>query len=164
MQYSFYLKKCQDKKFEDILKISDDYNYHLPPQSELPIRVNFSINLRNVLEVNEVAETVSLETTLRMFWKDERLSLKLESLPRSFDLLNKSFITLHPSVTNLIWIPDIFIDQAVSLRRPRFHTPPASLRVYRDGMIRYSSRVNYDVACSMDFHFYPHDVQTCLVK
>lgn len=157
-------QRCQDKKFEDILKISDDYNYHLPPQSELPIRVNFSINLRNVLEVNEVAETVSLETTLRMFWKDERLSLKLESLPRSFDLLNKSFITLHPSVTNLIWIPDIFIDQAVSLRRPRFHTPPASLRVYRDGMIRYSSRVNYDVACSMDFHFYPHDVQTCLVK
>ena len=53
-------------------------------------RVNFSINLRNVLEVNftsqlvhlpphrrihltspevnEVAETVSVETTLRMFW------------------------------------------------------------------------------------------------
>ena len=144
--------------------MSDDYNHHLPPQSEYPIRVNFSINLRNVLEVNEVAETVSLETTFRMFWKDERLSLKLGSLPESFDLLNKSFITLHPSVTNFIWMPDIFIDQAVNLRRPRFHTPPASLRVYRDGTLRYSSRVNYDVACAMDFHFYPHDVQICLVK
>ena len=29
---------------------------------------------------------------------------------------------------------------------------------------RYASRVNYDVACSMDFHYYPHDVQTCLVR
>ena len=25
---------------------------------------------------NEVAETVSLETTLRMFWRDERLALR----------------------------------------------------------------------------------------
>ena len=26
------------------------------------------------------------------------------------------------------------------------------------------ARVNYDVACAMDFHFYPHDVQTCPVR
>ena len=26
------------------------------------------------------------------------------------------------------------------------------------------ARVNYDVACAMDFHFYPHDVQTCHVR
>ena len=73
-------------------------------------RVNFSINLRNVLEVNitysplhqlhflthsltsltqlevnEVAETVSVETTLRMFWysicniKLARLELQVEA-------------------------------------------------------------------------------------
>ena len=45
-------------------------------------------------------------------------------------------MTLHPSVTDMIWMPDIFIDQAVTLRRPRFLTPAASLRVYRDGLIR----------------------------
>ena len=157
-------QSCRDRKHENILKITDDYNHHLPPQQEYPIRVNFSINLRNVLEVNEVAETVSLETTLRMYWRDERLSLNFESLPESFFTHNKQFISLHPDVANMIWIPDIFIDQAVSLRRPKFHVPAASLRVYRDGTIRYSSRVNYDVACSMDFHFYPHDVQICLVK
>ena len=157
-------QSCRDRKHENILKITDDYNHHLPPQQEYPIRVNFSINLRNVLEVNEVAETVSLETTLRMYWRDERLSLNFESLPESFFTHNKQFISLHPDVANMIWIPDIFIDQAVSLRRPKFHVPAASLRVYRDGTIRYSSRVNYDVACSMDFHFYPHDVQKCNVR
>ena len=104
--------------------------------------VNFSINLRNVLEVNEVAETVSIETTLRMFWYDERLSLKNGILPDQVEPGGREYITLHPSVTNQIWIPDIFVDQAVSLRKPWIHTPPTSLRVYRDGLIRYSTRLN----------------------
>ena len=25
-------------------------------------------------------------------------------------------------------------------------------------------RVNYEVACAMDFHYYPHDIQECLVR
>ena len=29
---------------------------------------------------------------------------------------------------------------------------------------RYSSRVNYDVACAMDFNQYPIDEQTCEIK
>ena len=118
------------------MRLTENYNYHLPPPRLGPVRVNFSINLRNVLEVNEVSETVSLETTLRMFWRDERLSLKMEALPERFESLDKDFVTLHPSVAEMIWVPDIFIDQAVNVRRPRYLTPAASLRVYRDGTIR----------------------------
>ena len=103
---------------------------------EFPVIVNFSINLRNLLEVNEVAGTVSLETTFRMYWRDERIQLRLETLPDSHKHQNKTFLVLHPDVAKMIWVPDIFIDQAVSLRRPRYLTPAASLRVYRDGLIR----------------------------
>ena len=52
-----------------------------PISSTSVLRVNFSINLRNVLEVNEVAETVSVETTVRMFWYDSRVELLNGSLP-----------------------------------------------------------------------------------
>ena len=31
-------------------------------------------------------------------------------------------------------------------------------------LCRYSSRVNYDVACAMDFHRYPVDEQICEIK
>ena len=102
--------------------------------------MNFSINLRNVLEVNEVAETVSIETTLRMFWYDERLSLHKGILPDPVTEGGREYITLHPSITSQLWIPDIFVDQAVKLRKPLIHTPPTSLRVYKDGLIRYSTR------------------------
>ena len=80
----------------------------------------------------------------------------------------------------------MFIDQAIELRDPTFHVLPASLRVYKyerfgqimsavkfhhsfeiifsNSVIRYTSRVNYDVACQMDFHTYPSDVQRCHIK
>ena len=61
-------------------------------------------------------------------------------------------------------MPDVFIDQAKALRNPTFYTKPASLRVYNDSTIRYSSRINYDVACNMDFHRFPVDEQYCEVK
>ena len=35
---------------------------------------------------------------------------------------------------------------------------------FSNSVIRYTSRVNYDVACQMDFHTYPSDVQSCQIK
>ena len=45
------------------------------------------------------------------------------------------------------WMPDVFIDQAKALRSPTYYTKPASLRVYNDSTIRYSSRseMNYHI-------------------
>ena len=37
-------------------------------------------------------------------------------------------------------MPDVFIDQAKALRTPTYYIKPASLRVYNDSTIRYSSR------------------------
>jgi len=61
-------------------------------------------------------------------------------------------------------MPDIFIDQAKALRVPTYFTKPANIRVYNDSMIRYSSRINFDVACNMDFQMYPVDEQDCVIK
>ena len=36
-------------------------------------QVNVSLNLRNIFEVNEKAQYITLETSLRMYWKDERI-------------------------------------------------------------------------------------------
>ena len=61
-------------------------------------------------------------------------------------------------------MPDLFIDEAKELRVPTYYIKPASLRVYSDSTIRYSSRVNFDVACNMDFHRFPVDEQFCEVR
>ena len=50
------------------------------------------------------------------------------------------YITLNPSEASRFWIPDVFIDQAKDLRVPTYYTQPASIRIYNDSTIRYSSR------------------------
>ena len=94
--------------------------------------------------------------------KDERIKPEANSLD-SKDLTGP-YITLNPSQAAKFWMPDVFIDQAKALRIPTYYTKPASLRVYNDSTIRYSSRINYDVACNMDFHKFPVDEQYCEVK
>ena len=37
-------------------------------------------------------------------------------------------------------------------------------RLYNDSTVRYSTRINFDVACAMDFHKFPWDRQVCKVK
>ena len=138
--------------------LSPNYSIHEAPiyTEGVPIDVNFTINLRNILEVNEVAQLLSMETSIRMFWKDWRVRADLDE--------GKDYLTLNPTAAKHFWIPDIFIDRSKSVRVPRYYVKPASLRIYDDQTLRYSSRINFDVACSMDFHKFPVDEQLCEIN
>ena len=89
-----------------------------------------SLNLRNIFEVNEKAQYISLETSFRMWWRDERIT--------GVPLGGEEFVRVNGKAIDNFWIPDVFIDQAKALRSPTFHVKPTSIRVYPDGVIRYS--------------------------
>ena len=147
----------------DKIILSSNYSLEqLPPAGENPLLVSASINLRNILDISETKQQISLETTLRFYWKDSRVTPKSEHI-HGEDSIGR-YVNLHPRAAAKLWMPDTFIDQAISLRKPTYYTQPASLRVYNDSTIRYSSRMNYDVACAMDFHKFPLDQQVCKVK
>ena len=57
----------------------------------------------------------------------------------------------------------MFIDRAKTINIPTFYAKPAYLRVYNNSRLRYSSRINFDVACNMDFHRFPNDEQKCKI-
>ena len=48
-----------------------DYSLHERPPTEAgqPVMIEASINLRNILDVREKEQLISLETTLRLYWK-----------------------------------------------------------------------------------------------
>ncbi|TRY61959.1 hypothetical protein TCAL_10287 [Tigriopus californicus] len=147
-----------------LLNFDEDYDFNLlPPRKPgQPVIVNVSLNLRNVLQVNEITQIVTMEISIRMNWFDKRIRLSDHALAHMHD--DEDFLTLNPRLGRHFWIPDIFIDQAKDLREPTFHVLPASLRVHRDSNIRFAARVNFDVACNMDFRNYPGDTQTCDIK
>ena len=100
--------------------LHSNYNIHEAPIRDygVPIDVNFTINLRNILEVNEVAQIIALETSIRLFWKDWRVNVDLPP--------NQTYMTLNPIAAKHFWIPDIFIDRSKVIRDPAFYTKPAS--------------------------------------
>ena len=55
------------------ITLSPDYNLHELPPSDGPLLVESSINLSNILGVLEKEQLISLETSLRLYWKDTRV-------------------------------------------------------------------------------------------
>ncbi len=88
---------------------------------------SFSLSLSPHPKVNEITQIVTMEVSVRMHWKDHRVSLKNGSvLPE-----DEEYLTVNPRLARYLWIPDLFIDQAKELREPTFHVLPASLRIYK---------------------------------
>ena len=96
------------------------------------LNVTGELNLRNIQGVDDSKMVISLEISLRMYWKDGRLThnqteveeMGMEPLPRTSSPLpgsnsggNKSYILLKdPDYIKRLWKPDIFIDQAIRVR------------------------------------------------
>ena len=53
------------------VKFTKDYSIHERPPTKdgKPVLIEASINLRNILDVAEKEQIISLETTLRLYWK-----------------------------------------------------------------------------------------------
>lgn len=130
-----HLIKAGEEQCQKLL-FSPDYNLNEQPPSDGPLVIEASINLSNILEVLEKQQLISLG----------------------------SYITLNPKLAEMFWMPDIFIDKAKLVRKPVFFIQPAYLRLYNDSLVKYSSRMNYDVACPMNFRRFPVDEQKCEIK
>ena len=63
-----------------------------------------------------MSQICSLETTIRMFWIDQRVKLKDYSV-EGLNASGLEYVTLNPSAAEEFWIPDIFIDQAKVKRK-----------------------------------------------
>ena len=55
--------------------LTSNYNKEeTPPSGEDPLLISASINLRNIFEVSETKQQISLDTTLRFYWRDIRIT------------------------------------------------------------------------------------------
>lgn len=100
-----------------------------------------------------------------MKWYDKRITINATN---SGLLTRKdkkgAYLLFNRDPTKDIWFPDVFIDKAKELRVPVYKIPPAYLRIYENGLMMYSARVNYDLSCPMNFINYPVDEQVCDIK
>merc|ERR1719318_2221411 len=64
---------------------------------------------------------------------------------------------------NNIWMPDIYIDKASKIRNPIYLNDASSVRFHENNIVSFSTLLNWNTACEMDFTFFPFDKQVCTV-
>lgn len=66
------------------------------------------------MNVDEPSQLISVETSLRMTWRDSRLNV---TIPEG---LSDDFVLFGPDVMKYIWVPDVYIDGIQELRMPAY--------------------------------------------
>jgi len=158
------------------VKLCQDYDkYDRPPtDNNTAVQVKVSVNLRNIIKVDDKEQTISLEIELRLYWNDSRVMMvkdktmknKMtgECIPRDKGHGNLCYAEKSREEVDMFWLPDLFVDEAITVRHPFYKIPTESVYVYEDRSIRFSKRINFDSICVMDFQKYPVDKQYCPIK
>ena len=67
-----------------------------------------------MLNVDEPAQLITVETSLRMTWRDPRLKVDIpEDSPTNY-------VRFGSEATEHIWFPDVYIDGIQELRKPAY--------------------------------------------
>lgn len=144
---------------------SKDYSKNSLPGKKVDVKL--STYLASILEVDEEKQTLSLELSLRMMWKDERLTLSdkaLNELEDVGEMDDAKYFNMDAAEISEIWVPDLYITGSVNIRHPKYLIDPSYMRIYEDSRIRINKRVNFYIGCNMEFQRFPLDVQVCDVK
>ena len=142
---------CLDKK----VILTEDYNLNEAPAG--PVSVNFSVYLFNIFDINEPEQRLTMDVSSISVWKDPRVRLDLHEGAQS------DFWVLNRNPTERLWVPDIYIKEAIGTTFPILDVPSHFLRIYNDSTIYMSKRIVVDLGCQMTFGEYPVDVQACPV-
>jgi hypothetical protein len=71
-----------------------------------PLDIQGQVDLRNIQDVSESRQMLSLEATFRFFYKDERFKVKDDFLVKDQD-----YVIIPHHYIDEFWKPDVFIDQ-----------------------------------------------------
>ncbi|XP_043203208.1 glycine receptor subunit alpha-2-like isoform X2 [Amphibalanus amphitrite] len=97
-----------------------------------------------------------LDIYLRQSWQDDRL--------RSASDTRQLLLVSRRSVIDRLWTPDIYF---LNVKDAKYHdvtSPNVLMRIYADGRVFYSIRLQLTLSCQMDLNKYPLDTQTCHIE
>jgi gamma-aminobutyric acid receptor subunit beta len=138
---------------EDLL---DGYDIRLRPQfGGEPLYIEMELSLASFDSISEVNMDYTITIYLNQYWKDERLA---------FSQNHSDCMTLTGDFAEKIWVPDTFFANDKHSFLHDVTEKNKMVRLHGDGYIAYGMRFTTTLACMMDLHYYPLDVQNCTVE
>ncbi|XP_068230791.1 glutamate-gated chloride channel-like [Palaemon carinicauda] len=139
--------------------LPSDYDVTKEPLREdgRPITVGIGYSIKGIFDVNFRDMTVLLAMYFKMQWTEPRLIL-----PKNLSLLSsRDTVPVHSSILKKIWLPDLYIHEAVDIRNFDMIKEVEGVRINDNYTIVFSSLFQTRLACPMYFAKYPFDTQAC---
>lgn len=135
--------------------------------SHQQMNISTEIELNNLVSIDELSSTVTLDLFFDITWYDFRTSMpnlwsQLDPAVWEYgvDITQATTITNVQGIQPLIWTPDIIFPDASSI-----YTYNMYIKLYPSGIVRQST--HYIMKLSQPqfyYHNYPHDTQTIVIR
>ncbi|KAK2725911.1 gamma-aminobutyric acid receptor subunit beta-like isoform X1 [Artemia franciscana] len=140
------------KKIAELLK---DYDVRLRPNfGGAPLLVGMDVIIGTFDSISEANMDYTLTMYLNQYWRDERLAFGKET----------DVLALPGDFSEKIWVPDTFLANDKKSYIHDITERNKMIRLHGNGLIEYGMRFTTTLACLMDLHYYPLDVQNCTVE
>ena len=144
---------------EDGACVNDDYDKNFLRETEKR-RIYTTIEYQKIRIVDAKEQSMELDLTLRMKWKDPEVKFKF-----STDDKEIGGMVLSPEATSQIWTPDVHIKNRTYFKQDEEWKSLISSKILtatNEVELRYEMK--FAVYCRFDHSTYPMDKQTCNVS
>nr|WQM40871.1 gamma-aminobutyric acid type A neuroreceptor beta subunit [Ruditapes philippinarum] len=141
---------------EAIERLLDGYDIRLRPDfAGDPLSIGIEVILASFDAISEVNMDYTITMYLNQYWEDNRLA---------FSSNETDSMTLSGDFAEKIWVPDTFFANDKNSFLHDVTEKNKMIRLFGNGSIIYGMRFTTTLACMMDLHHYPLDVQNCTVE
>ena len=130
--------------------LPNDYHKEISPkvENEHIVRINSSMYLRNIREINSIDKSMTVDITLSLYWVDTRIRKKFTKYNMNVLAGGKAGTMVLPiKKIDYIWIPDLYIFDMAYFESYKVNSPTDSISILYN---YYWSVSNYNQEYTMN--------------
>ena len=146
------------RKISKSICLPNDYSKYTLPDEKSPNKIGVSLDISELLEINEVDQSVKLALFFNLDWTENRLMVGSKT---------ETSTTLSPvreSLLEALWVPNVFIYNLKAFRNLETISALKGLWLSTNKDVLTSQSVHISFYCPMNFEMFPFDKQHCEFK
>lgn len=147
--------KCSSGKYKSVC-LKDDYSSFDLPKSDAPNEILVSMNVDDVLNINEDDHSIHFSTYFNVEWNETRLYVAPALVAQQ-----AGFQPYSEEIVADLWMPNIFIYSLKSFSVTSVFSSLSGIWIDSNKAVLYSKASHISFFCPMTFAKFPFDTQSC---
>jgi len=141
----------------------DNYSKFELPITEGVNKIYVSIDIDEVLRINDKDYSITFATYFNVEWSERRLFVDPE-LEAQYNNTEPMMVPMNLEFVKDLWLPNIFIYNLKTYKVIDVLSKLAGLWIYSNRVILYSQATHISFICPMSFDKFPLDEQRCMFR